>query len=306
MRLQRIQERGRGFWLGCRTPPSLWLDRSHWGSAVTIGIAARSGTDDCIVTVSDRRISFDDAVPSLDAAIQKDWFVGRNWGTLFAANDTCFAKPIIRLANELLTRRGDKEGIDDIRAAMCDAYAAIRRKHVTREYLSKFGFESIEQFREAGPQKLGRKLFWSLSRKIDNDSLEQTTFLVSGYDPTTRNTAHLFEVKNPGNWFDLDHMQYWAIGSGANIAMASLNMRPVSHLDAKQLIYRALEAKFAAEDSSAVGKSTLVLIANRGEPTGFLSTPTVNKIRELWERERWKAPPDEIDKLIATVRFPIL
>jgi hypothetical protein len=75
-------------------------------------------------------------------------------------------------------------------------------------------------------------------------------------------------------------------------------MRPLDHLNPAQLIYRVLEAKFAAESSSAVGRSTLVLIANRCQPTTFLSFGTIERIRKLWEESRMALPPDEINKLI--------
>ena len=273
------------------------------GSKVTIGIAARTNNDDCIVTVSDRRISFDDVVPSLDSAFNKNWFIGHNWGTLCAANDTCFALPIIDLANDLLKARGGSEGVEDVKAAMCDAYAEIRQEYVTRQFLGKYGIKSIDQFRKEGASNLGRKLFWSLSRKLENERLEETIFLVYGYGKNL--TAHLFEVKNPGTAFMLDHLRYSAIGSGTAIAMASLNLRPTEHLQPAQLAYRVLEAKFAAENSSAVGKSTSVLFANRGQATTFLTFRSIQRIRELWEQSRFNPPPDEINKIIKTIDLPI-
>jgi hypothetical protein len=269
---------------------------------VTIGIAAKSNNNECIVTVTDRRLSFDDQVPSVDSAVNKNWFIGKHWGALCAANDPCFLLPIIGRANHLLRERGSKESIEDVRVAMCDAYADTRREYVARLYLSKFGIASVEDFRDLGSSKLGKKLFWSLSRRIENDPLFDTTFLVYGYEPGSDGTPNMiprmFEVNNPGVAFLFDHAQYRAIGSGAAIAMASLNLRPLEHLKPAQLIYRVLEAKFAAESSSAVGRSTLVLIANRGEPTTFLSFVTIEKIRKLWEHSRMAFPPDEINQLI--------
>ena len=270
---------------------------------MTIAIAAKAADHSCIVTVSDRRISFDDAVPSLDSAILKDWFIGRYWGALLATNDTSFAGPILLKAANLLKERGSNESVEDVRAAMCDAYAHVRQEHVSREFLSKYGITSIGQFRKEGPSTLGRKLFGSLARRIENESLAETIFLVYGYDPNTKNTAHFFEVKNPGNAYTLDQFQYFAIGSGAAIAMASLNLKPVRHLNPAQLIYRVLEAKFSAEASSAVGRSTVVSIANRGEPSTFLSWGTIERIRKLWENSLIMPPPSEINDLIKEVKF---
>jgi hypothetical protein len=198
----------------------------------------------------------------------------------------------------LLAQRGGTEGVEDIRIAVCDAYADIRREYVTREFLSPFGISSVEQFRKEGISTIGEHLFGELSHKIENDPLEHTTFLVYGYDENTKNTAHLFEVKNPGTAFTLDHLPYFAIGSGQHIAMASLNLRPVAHLNPTQLIYRVLEAKFAAEDSSAVGRSTSVIIQNRGEPTSFLSWGTIDQIRKRWEGARIAPPPDISDLVV--------
>ena len=185
---------------------------------MTIGIAARTNNDDCIVTVSDRRVSFDDHVPSLDSAFTKNWFIGRNWGTLCAANDTCFLLPIIKRANELLKQRGRTRTTRTSKTLCGTAYAEVRQEYVTRQFLGRYGIRSIDQFRREGVSNLGRKLFWSLSRKIESDPFEDTTFLVYGYD--SGYIAYMFEVENPGTPFLLNHLQYFAIGSGAAIAMA--------------------------------------------------------------------------------------
>jgi hypothetical protein len=274
---------------------------------VTIAIAAKSAMHECIVTVSDRSISFDDLVPSLDNGIAKDWFIGKRWGALFAANDTSFALPIIRRANELLKQKLGLESFEDVKASVCDAYAEIREEYITRQYLGALGFKSLHQFRIEGAATLGEH-FIELVHKVEADSLEETTLLVYGYEPHAQSSfvPRLFEVRSPGTPFALDHLPYFAIGSGANIAMASLNLRPVGHLNPAQLVYRVLEAKFAAEASSSVGRSTSVLIANRGEPTAFLTWSTIERIRRMWEESRIIPPPDEINKLIVeTPPIPI-
>jgi hypothetical protein len=38
---------------------------------------------------------------------------------------------------------------------------------------------------------------------------------------------------------------------------------------------------------------------------GQWQVTTVNKIRDLWEKERWRLPPDEMEKLIADVKIAI-
>lgn len=270
---------------------------------MTIGIAAKAPDHSCIVTVSDRAISFDDEVPRLDSAVMKDWMIGPTWGILFAANDICFTMPIINRVGHILIERGRKYGLPDVKRAVCDAYAEVRRHHIWRQHLSKFGIESLDELKALGPSRLGSKLFWSLARRVDGERLEETTFLVYGYDPDNKMTAHLFEVLNPGVAFDFDQHPYRAIGSGAQIAIASLNMRPISHLTPAQLIYRVLEAKFTAENSSHVGTATTVFIANRNEPTTLLSTRTIELIRDMWKRSRMEPPSADIDKLIIEIKL---
>lgn len=256
------------------------------------------------MSVTDRQISWDDRIPAVDNAVLKDWVVSPHWGAIFAANDACFARPILRRTGELLVERGGNEGAADVQRAFCDAFDEIRTQHVVREYLRKFGISSVEQLRQEGPSKLGSKLFWSLARKIDNETLGDTSLLVYGYDPQQKMSAHIFEVTNPGNAFDLNHFQYYAIGSGATIATGVLNMRPLGILTPAQLIYRVCEAKFFAESASGVGRSTTVFIQNRNEPTTFLSEPTIGRLRELWERSRVEPPPEEVNKLITEVKWP--
>jgi hypothetical protein len=282
-----------------RFPPA------DWGRYVTIGIAAKSNDNECIVTATDRRWSFDDQVPSVDSGVNKQWFVGNNWVALCAANDPCFLLPIISKANALLKERGGKESANDVRLAMCDAYREVRDEYTSSQYLGLWGFRDWDHFRaeKAGiKDKKGRWFHESLEAKIENDGFGETTFLVCGYEDSADGTRcaipRMFEIKNPGASFLLDHAPYFVVGSGSAIAMASLNMKPISHLNPAQLIYRVLEAKFAAESSSAVGTSTLVLIANRGEPMTFLSFGTIERIRKLWEASRMAPPPDEINQLI--------
>jgi hypothetical protein len=213
-------------------PPSA----ADFGLNVTIAIAIKSAMDECIVTVSDRMGFFNDALPAVDDMTHKDMLISPHWGALFAANNACFAGPIIGRASKLLAERGMKEGLDDVQNAFVDAFCQIRQEHVTREYLSKFGISSVDHFTREGVSTIGRKLFWHLSCKIENDNLGDASFLVYGYDyermrgDYPERPAHLFEVANPGTLYSLDHLQYSAIGSGASMAMASLSFRPLSHL----------------------------------------------------------------------------
>ena len=267
---------------------------------MTVAIAARSADHKYIFTVSDRTLSFGGDAPAVDNAILKDLIICSGWGALFTADDTSFAIPILRQAGLLLATKNQPGTLTNVSNAMCEAYSLVLEDYITRNFLRKFGFRSVAEFRTTAQSQLGRKLSWSLARKIDGASLN-TAFLVYGFDSERKSTHH-FEVVNPGYATSLDHIGYYAIGSGCRMAMNSLHLRPPHNLTNAGLIYRLCEAKFSAETADGVGQTTTVFMVGRGDPAAtFLSRGTINKFREAWERWRIEPPSDEVLKLIQEI-----
>jgi hypothetical protein len=221
--------------------------------------------------------------------------------------DTSYVIPILREATQSLVSKGlTQPSASDVEAAMCEAYSRILRSHVAREYLTKFGFDSVDDFKIAGISRLGRRLFWSLSRKIDRASLG-VDLLVYGFDYTNNRRPNIFHITNPGNAIELNHLSAFAIGSGTRMAMASLHLRPLDIStvpNASALIYRLCEAKFSAETASGVGKATSgYWMTNDGHSSPILEI-TLNKYRNIWEAWRRLPPPEEALNLMIEFELP--
>jgi hypothetical protein len=89
----------------------------------------------------------------------------------------------------------------------------------------------------------------------------------------------MFKVSSPGNVTNLDHLGYYAIGSGTKMALASLNLRPLDNLSAGGLAYRLCEAKFSTE--TAAGAATTGFFMNMH---GYSSPMT---LAWLWPKIQW-------------------
>lgn len=272
---------------------------------MTIAIVAKSSRHKCFVSISDRMISFDDQVPAIDNAVFKDLPIRfPNWNMVFAANNPDFVGPIWQAAVASLAATSYQPSLAQVEDAVCNAYSEVVQKYVTRQYLTKFGFKTIDEFRKAGASQLGRRFFGSLTRKIDGFEAG-VQLLVYGFDHTAQKSPHMFKVDSPGNVVNLDHLGSYAIGSGTNMAIASLNLRPLDNLSAGGLAYRLCEAKFSAETASGVGRTTTGFFMNMNGYSTPITLGTIEKFRSYWEKWRIEPPPKEIsDQIIEIPDLP--
>jgi hypothetical protein len=268
--------------------------RAQYGSAMTIAIVAKSVKNRCFISITDRMMSFDGEAPAIDNAVFKDIPIRfNNWNAVFSAHNNDLVTPIWQGAVAHLASTTYQPTLEEVQDAFCRSYTSVLHQYVTREYLSKFGIKNVDDFRQAGASQLGSKLFWSLPRKVDTFNAG-VDFLVYGFDHTSNKSPHMFIVKSPGNVINLDHLGYYAIGSGARMAMASLNLRPVQHLSAGGLVYGLCEAKFSAETADGVGTSTTGFIMNMNGHSSPITSATINKFRCYWDKWRLEPPPEEI------------
>jgi hypothetical protein len=222
--------------------------------------------------------------------------LGKHWGILFAANDVCEAFPIIIKAQELLNFAEGPETRTKVETAVCDAYNSRVREFAVRNYLSRYGFTTVDEFLKSGLQQFGEQIFTDMYRKIEE--IDLGVFIVYGFDQITK-TSHLYEIHSPGSSSNHDLTRYCAVGSGAAMAMASLTARDFDERSVPNAIYRLCEAKFCAETASGVGRSTTILVLDRaGEtaPLGFGAD--VQVLRDIWEKTRKTPPPREAIDLI--------
>jgi 20S proteasome alpha/beta subunit len=259
---------------------------------VTIGIAARCNAG-YVVMASDRRISFGGAIPAADNQMIKQFNVGRRWQALFAGDDIGPAIPLIQRARDLLQERNrppltpkdeDFESERDVKFSMREAYRIERLEYASDKILSPSNL-TPEELKFLGYAGLGSE-FTILNRALRSFDLG-IEFLVCGFD--WRGFGKIFMVKNPGRIQNIGLLDYWAIGSGANIALAHLVTRPIGILPIAEVVYRVCEAKFSTESADlGIGADTTVSVMNRHGLEGHLSEVEIRTIRQEWEESKQK------------------
>ena len=247
---------------------------------MTIAIAAITNPDDVIVCVSDRMVSFGDSFPAEDNAVVKAIYLHNQWTGAWSTNRLPMILPII----EETRRRFDEQLEWDARAAadvMAEVYAELVHKEFVATHLSRYGYKTIHEFREHGRTDLGEH-FTDVCIELDRFDLH-TWFLLFGHDK--RKHGKLFQIECPGHVIDCNALKYAVIGSGHDMAMASLRWPPPLNFMLENTVYRLLEAKFSAETATGVGKTTTVAIRNREGLVSLLTRSEIEEIRKIWLEE---------------------
>lgn len=268
------------------------------GLGVTLCMAATT-INGPIVAVSDRRITWDQSgSPADDDAVFKAAKIGKQWGLLFAGDDVCKLSPLrMEIANRLLPLKPD-EAPSTVRKAVEDAYRSCFAKQFFAEHLSRYGFQSFEDFKANGLNVFGAENLATV-----NDQIAKYDFgielLVFGFTPGPPfGHQHVFEVRNPGVVTDREVFGYGIIGSGLLQALTILLSKPFRNPTVTDAVWRLCEAKFSAETSFAVGKETNVLIAKEDGNLAVLTSNAIAPIRAAWERDRRAGPsPDMADAI---------
>jgi hypothetical protein len=270
----------------------------RWEFDVTIAIAAITKPENVIVCVADRMISFGDELPAQDNATLKAIRLNTQWELAWAANDVNLIEPIVAIARKHINDTHRWDGPDAARI-VAEAYSDILHKDFVAKYLARFGYRDMEQFRTEGRDDLGNR-FDNLCVELGRFSLG-AAFILFGHDK--QNEPKLYEIEDPGRVIDKNLLRYAVIGSGYQMARATLQWPPPLTYMLEDTIYRLLEAKFFAETATGVGKTTTVILRNREGRVTLLSREDIGKIRKIWETEVANVPtPHTAIELLAKSR----
>jgi hypothetical protein len=271
-----------------------------FGLVMTIGIAVKS-TDGAIVMVSDRMLSIDDYTQAADDGMLKTRSLSAYWAALFSAEDTGSILPIIELSRARM-RAKNGESHKGVMDAVSAAYQQQYRDEVTALYLAKYGINDVREFRKKGLSEFGESKFAEIAQRIDDFDLK-LHLMVCGFDPKGT-TPHIFQIVNPGRIIDRDPLQYWAIGAGAWVALASLNSRPFYNQNLANAVYRACEAKFCSETVGSVGRSTTVFVLHHSGRYKVLTAEKIEDLRNEWEETLKQPVPKGAEQIIErTIKF---
>jgi hypothetical protein len=239
-------------------------------------------------------ISFGDAYPADDNAIVKAIYLSEQWTGAWATNRLHAILPIV----EETRRRLDRTALWAAREAaeaMASAYAEFAQREFVSLRLSQYGYKTIEEFREKGRTELGEH-FIELCIELDRFDMH-TSFLLFGHDEQKH--GKLFQIEHPGHVIDCNALKYAVIGSGYDMAMASLRWPPPLTFLLEDTIYRLLEAKFSAESATGVGSATTVVLRNRDGFVYLLTRAEIEEVKRIWKRDvaDVPSPPAAIELL---------
>lgn len=260
------------------------------GLDVTVGIVANTTTNGCIVAVSDQQISYNDLFPALERGVRKIVQIAPNkkWFCAFSANDISVV-PLLLATIMQDVKHISPEGrlAKPMMEAVANTYSEVRNAEFARRHLRAIGYDSVEQFQKEGFADLGRDEHQKHMNELYRYDLG-VKLLVFGH--TER--SHIFTVHNPGTFTHWNWQGYMAVGSGSYLAMGSLRQRPLS-FDIEDVIYRLLEAKFVAEASGTVGKTTTLLTLGPGGQSWEMRESEIDQIKEIWRLKQQEPTPDD-------------
>jgi 20S proteasome alpha/beta subunit len=122
-------------------------------------------------------------------------------------------------------------------------------------------------------------------------------FLVVGFDPN--GSPRVLAITPPGVEHRYDLPGFWAIGSGAGVALDNLMLRKYrTHQSLDDSIYQIAESKFVAETLLGVGPKTAMAVMFSDASIALLTAEKSDAIRQMWEDEGRPKMPANLGKRI--------
>ena len=270
-----------------------------WEGGVTTCIVAIS-IDHKFVSASDMRLSFG-GMCAADGVVKQEPFHGE-WLALIGGDDISQAVGVIERATKIL--RGKGNDFLAVMAGFKQAYRAVYEETLEDELLAPEKM-TLREFQRNGKKLLNAEVHADISFKKRSFNLG-CAFLVYGYDQHKR--PHIFEVRNPGKVTIHDKPGFWAIGSGARVALTMLSLLDQAREETwlQKTIYNVLAAKYASETASDVGPETFFSIVEYGSVAFSTQGARLEpEMRAIWEAEGKPRMPLNVMRVMeqAQLRF---
>ena len=154
-----------------------------------------------------------------------------------------------------------------------------------RNILGRYGLD-MPSFLAKGRAYFGDAVFEEVKREVDAVRLG-CEFLVVGF--AEDDTARLFGFISPGSAEPVAQryapIGFWAIGSGATNALASLMFHGHQQAAPHGLgLYHVCDAKFMAESALGVGDTTVLGVFRSDGEIGYLSNRQIADVRKIWDK----------------------
>jgi hypothetical protein len=248
-----------------------------------------------IVAVADRMISSTGDVVPADETL-KARKLSKTWAVM-VSGDVNLLLPVVREAQKKLDQPGKIYDLAQVQLAVSEVYGTLFDSTFTASYLSRYGINTISEFRASGRAQFGKGRFLEICEEIDKHELG-IDLLVYGFDASKM--PHIFQVSNPGIVTDHDILGYGVIGSGFYMAAASLRRKRLP-TQLHPTVYRLLEAKFSSESASGVGSTTTLFTMNSEGEDKSIGRGSVEQIKQIWQKQLEQPEPQEAMDIISKI-----
>jgi hypothetical protein len=273
---------------------------------VTVCIATIADHEKSICLVTDTKASF--GTFSADGAVRKNVPLIYRHAVLFAGNDASQAGLIISRTKKRLQEHGyENISIDEISQCIFEECQTERDTIAEAEILKPHGYD-LATFRTEGAQLCTESVFYDIHSELQKKTLS-LDFIVAGFDASGHAHIRFTNCLTPPQ--DYDSIGFWAIGTGAHAALASLShaveyLRLSTYRDSQAVLFHTLSAKFMAESARDVGKDTdamiLLLCTDEVKIRRLNPFGGIDYARKLWEEAGSpRMPPnlrDEMDTIL--------
>jgi hypothetical protein len=271
---------------------------------VTICISALCENRRKIIFVSDTKFSFGGSTSADDIAT-KAIEIHTRWSILFAGDDVT-SVPFVVAQSRAALDKIPYPTPDEASMAVNDSLRARLCQEIEAQVLGRFGY-TLESFRQNGKQDLTEMAYSDLVERIIAVKLP-IQFIVAGFDRD--GMGHLFAVE--GDYAPADHtpVGFCAIGSGYTSAVSAMAFNAGKLLIGtysmeNEMIYGTCAAKFMAESASDVGLTTFLVIMEGGKDPRFISSPRIDEIRKIWEKNGAPRIPKKAVAAIPDMTFSV-
>jgi hypothetical protein len=258
---------------------------------VTICIAAAANHGHVIVTASDMMLS----TPTMkaEAATMKFKVIGK-WVAMFAGETGDADLVLDELAGTLLA----VSSVEEVKAASVAAYNKRLGEFSASRWLAPYGMD-MPTFLRDGAKSFTDTTFNSLCQNIAADSSNfRLQLLLCGWLPGDAGPK-IYTMDSDG-FRSHGSDGFAAIGGGQEVAITSLMFQEYSsHLTYAKVSAQVCIAKFMAEYSDGVGRTTIMWIVDSNDKYSFFIQPfEVERIRRFWIDAGMPRYPEGIEDFI--------
>lgn len=251
------------------------VDRAE-GTPVTQLIATICDGGHAVIGMSDRMVTTGDMTLGFESPNRKAEIITPKSAVLLAG--TVHEPDLVRDARQ---KAKGKDRIRDIAEVFTGIYLDLRTKRVEDEVLkARAGIGSFAEYHDK-QHILHESVVFDLNERIRKYDLGLAIILL-GIDET----AHLFQIGNPGTSRSFDNLGYCTIGMGnrhAENVFAWYCYSSATPLN--EALYIAFEAKKKSEMAGGVGSTTDAIVIS-GDGAQLVETETLEALLEVYnERE---------------------